>query len=376
MAFNPDFFKVGIKNGQNGLDTTFNGWRVLSTNLTSPVNTSKQNRLACTTSRWVEYGNDLTNVVGRAESLSDTEGYIVSRAGGLSTTAGANTTPTFWRISDMFDDSTVVQRILELPYFTTMGNIPTGTTSGDRDDLVLQLYNAGFCFWMNHNRPPINETLRLNYEFDDSNCWASTGATAINDLENSYNGVINGTNPGWGNEDIVAFNSYPYLGTFPGNNNGYIAVNSAITIGSGVTFEFIAAASATTTTETIFDYAGNNFIKFEGGGTNGSVNWGGELVVNTGQQSARQHYVFSGRDNTDTSVVYANGVEKGTGTCNASMTSWTSGTRLFSTTSNSEKLQTGGYCGSFRVWNADMSTEQAQILYRHSQGKIESNYVL
>ena len=114
MAFNPDFFKVGIKNGQNGLDTTFNGWRVLSTNFTSPTNSPLQNRLACTTSRWVEYGNDLTNVVGRAESLSDTEGYIVSRAGGLSTTAGANTTPTFWRIPDMFNFASSLKAIESL----------------------------------------------------------------------------------------------------------------------------------------------------------------------------------------------------------------------------------------------------------------------
>ena len=371
MAFNPDFFKVGIKLDQSyGIDTSFNGWRILTT----IDDLYSLDRLACTTSRWAEYGNDLTNVINRAEDLSDTEGYIVSRAGGLSTTAGSNTTPTFWRISDMFNDSTVVQRILELPYFTTMGNTPIGTTSGDRDALVLQIYQAGFYIWMNHLRPPINETLRLNYEFDDSNCWASTGATAINDLENSYNGVINGTNPGWGNEVIPGSGGYyPYLGTFPGNNNGYIEVNSAITIGSGVTFEFIAAASATGSIETIMN-SSNNFIKFEGGGTGGSINWNGELNYTTLYQTARYHYIFTGRDNTDISQLYINGYNSATGTCSTDMTSWTSGARLFSNLSSGEKLQTGGYCGSFRVWDGDMSSDQALILYLHSIGKVTYPY--
>ena len=374
MAFNPDFFKVGVSINNSNPDL-YKGWRILGQKFSNP---NGFNQVGCSTSRWDESTAGVpTNIKGRAEdtALNNNEGYIISRAGGLSTTAGSQLTPTFWKLSNLYDDPTVISEILQLPYFTTMGNTPVSLS--DRDDLVLQIYNAGFYIWMNYLRPPLNESLVLNYEFNDSDCWPSTTSNTINNLEPvSTSGTIFGTNPGWNNVNTkVTPAATAYDGYFPTNNSAFIEIAPSYTIGSGVTFEFITGLGLGNNINpyNVFDTPTGNLIRYTGGGnvtSGGGMEWGGLTYNGFNRQDNVRHYSFTGNDLLNTSQLHVNGNQVATGTCSIAMTSWGVNSRLFSQLNGQEKMPVGGGCYSFRIWNANISQTQSEILYLHSRGKI------
>ena len=372
MAFNPEFFRTGVSIN-NQQSSKYYGYRVLSQTQTHPTG---YNQVACSTSRWEEAGAGIPdNIKGRAETrISDDEGYIVSRAGGLSTTAGSKLTPTFWRITDMFDDQIVIDAILALPYFSIMLNTPVSTTN--RDLLVLQIYQAGFYIWMNHLRPPLNEKLELNFEFDDSNCWASTTATSINDLEQTNSGVLTGTNPGWNAINTGLFGAQLTNGYFPTNNSAFIDIQTTFGLGNECTFEMITATgNQNGNPYTILSVPTGNYIEYTGGGSGGynfgGVDWGGGIVhyFTSFNQYLARHLLFAGSDSLNTSELYVSGVLTTTGTCSTTMTSWGANSRLFSDGNGNQKMPVGGGCCAFRVWNTMVDATQAEILYLHSKGK-------
>ena len=371
MAFNPEFFRTGVSIN-NQISGRYYGYRVLSQ---TQVHPSGYNQVACSTSRWEQAGAGIPdNIQGRAETrISDDEGYIVSRAGGLSTTAGSQLTPTFWRITNMYDDQIVIDAILALPYFSTMGNTPVSTTN--RDLLVLQIYQEGFYIWMNHLRPPLNEALQINFEFDDSNCWASTGASAINDLEKSNSGIITGTNPGWNAINTGIYGAQLTGGYFPTNNSAFIDINTTFPLGNECTFEMITATGNPNNVNpyTILNTPTGNSIEYTGGGnTFGGVRWGGGLLhfFTSFSQNYARHFSFAGSDSLNTSELYISGALTTTGTCSTTMTSWGANSRLFADQSGLQKMPVGGGCAAFRVWNTRVDATQAEILFLHSKGKI------
>ena len=377
MAFNPEFFRTGVSINNIGASKYY-GYRVLSQTQVHPGGVLVFNQVACSTSRWEEAGAGIPdNIKGRAETrISDDEGYIVSRAGGLSTTAGSQLTPTFWRITNMYDDQIVIDAILALPYFSIMGNTPVSTTN--RDLLVLQIYQEGFYIWMNDLRPPLNEALQINFEFDDSNCWASTGASAINDLEKSNSGIITGTNPGWNAINTGIYGADYAGGYFPTNNSAFIDIQTTFPLGNECTFEMITATgNGNGNPYTILDTPTGNSIEYTGGG-NGGVDWGGGLLhsFSSYNQNYARHFLFAGSDSLNTSELYISGVLTTTGTCSTTMTSWGTNSRLFSNQSGLQKMPVGGGCAAFRVWNTRVDATQAEILFLHSKGKLYGDWVM
>lgn len=385
MAFNPEFFRTGVSINNPG-SGKYVGYRVLSQTQTHPSGINAYNQVACSTSRWEEAGAGIPdNIKGRAETrISDDEGYIVSRAGGLSTTAGSPLTPTFWRIDDMFDDQNVIDAILALPYFSVMGNTPVSTTN--RDLLVLQIYQAGFYIWMNHLRPPLNEALQINFEFDDSNCWASTTTTQINDLEKTNIAIINGTNPGWNAINTGIYGATYTGGYFPTNNSAFIDIQTTFPLGNECTFEMITATGNPNNTNpyTILNTPTGNYIEYHGltnpsGFPLGGVEWGPNGLLHyftSFSQNWARHFLFAGSDSLNISELYIGGVLTTTGTCTTTMTSWDANSFLFSDQSGNRKMPVGGGCAAFRVWNTRVDAIQAEILFLHSKGKFIGDWAV
>ena len=296
------------------------------------------------------------------------------------------------------DGPDIIQKLILLPWFSKFGNTPVSLT--DANLVIIQMYEAGMWFLMEHNRPPIVRSqaggaskMMMNYQIGYDQCWdgvGSPGITVANLIGTSPNGtgdaVIGSNTAGYARGSNTS-NSAPWIETMPFNNNSWLDVSDDIEFGDEITIEYVGQSDDTAATDFLCDARG-------GGGGNFWIannvsgydfNWFGQCFGDTPTVAARQgnRHHFIGTANSQVSV-------------NSSKMYFGDSTSVLGTTTEWQQMATGiasagmtnvgvdfqiasnwtngiifnGYMSMFRVWNCAMDANEAKILWLHQKQRI------
>ena len=296
------------------------------------------------------------------------------------------------------DGPDIISKLLLLPWFSKFGNTPASLT--DANLVIIQLYEAGMWFWMEHNRPPIvrsqsggQNSVQLNYQIGYNQCWdgvGTPGTTVANLTDQVVSGfgdaIIGSNNSGYARGSDES-NSAPWIETIPFNDNSWLGVNDSTEIDTEITIEYVGQSNDTSATDFLCDARGGNGGNFwiANNISGFDFNWLGQCQGNTPSVAARQgnrHHFIGTADSqvsVNTSRMYfgdrtsVSGTptawqQMATGPATAGMTAIGSNFQIASSWTNNNIFN--GYMSMFRVWNCAMTADEAKILWLHQKRRI------
>ena len=291
-------------------------------------------------------------------------------------------TPHYWNGNfNWFSDSAFFEVFYNLPE-----RYRIGWNNGTRMDATELLQNNGLWFWRPDNTPPLTIECKLNYEFQQKECW--DGGTIVNDLSgNGASGIMRAgalaSSPGWGQLPYTTLQ--PWCGTWPAEGTYKVDVVSNVGITNNLTIEYIGKFTGTTTNNTgaIVSWSGVSFQNYNGSSTWGFSNLFG---ATNGTPTVNNHIVLTLRGNANSYSCYAMNNASGGLTRQTIAAGTAAQAGLVATLANVGSGVSVGYGGSntewdgemncFRMWDGPVSDQEARILQNHSQGVVSFGSIL
>lgn len=262
--------------------------------------------------------------------------------------------------------------LLALPIFKEVGVTPASTTEFLR--LTQQLYELGMWGWTEGGYPPIGAKPIFNFVMHMDECWdgntiASYVGTAANNFSAaSFVSATPSTYSNW---------SAPWAGVMNFNDTLGINCDSDPAIIGEVTIETLFEKDNDTSTEYLWDGRADGGVWMLMKYQSFDINWNNQNRFNlTDGMSigAKYHMVATSKSSTNTSKIYLGdpfgSVLTNIGTASGNMTrvgqDWKVGVR-YTNVSHFD-----GEMAMHRVWNFTMDDTQANILYLHELGQMNT----
>lgn len=335
------------------------------------INTSRLSDFTATYVDFLSYGGRY----GLGSSNSNIKNFLIM---GIASIHSTSTIPlgeevVYWSGANYNNDSVYIQILLSLPWFTLLGNTPVSTT--DRDALTLQIYQAGMWIWRDGNLPPISKNVLFNFQFDDGHCYDNGAGPMRSQPPNLITGSVNGTTTNMYN--VASESNNPWMGTWTNDGNGYINIANTLTPSADeLTHEWIGKRNDTSGNEYISDArnGGGTWLLSEYSGFD--FNWSNQLQVNNSNGYNKRHWGCVTANNAANFSAMYYGSESsntwdgqiGTGTCTPSMVNIGANFRIGTRYTDSGRWN--GYMGMYRIWDGQLSNNQAEICWLHERYKV------